>query len=408
MKRILPAGILLTTVCCFMCMPSNLTHTSPETILIASDHLSIVKNSLGNGEAKFKKAFDALLVEADEALVEGPFSVTHKEKLPPSGDKNDYASYSRYWWPDPEKSDGLPYVRHDGKTNPNSQNPKTSDRQRIGSFAENVETLGLAYYFTGEEKYAVKAAELLKVWFLDEETRMNPNVNHAQCRLGHNEGSKSGILDGRLLVGALEGSLLIASSEAWSESENDRLQAWSKQYFEWLTTNEMALEESESKNNHGTYYDAQALYFAIYSGNLEAATDIAENFSERRLLSQINPDGTMPEELARTRPLFYSIYNLQAMFLVAALAEKVGVDVWEVDEEDARLRAGLDYIAPYADVENNWPHPTIKEADRMEMFGVLNLGDRKYPDGNYDKYAESLPSEKRYVHRANLAFPLMR
>jgi len=107
-----------------------------------------------------------------------------------TGDKHDYASYSRYWWPDPNKSDGLPYIRRDGETYPNSQSPKESDRPRIGEFGVNTEILGLAYYITGEEKYAQKAAELIRVWFLDSLTYMNPNVNHAQCRLGHNNGRR--------------------------------------------------------------------------------------------------------------------------------------------------------------------------------------------------------------------------
>ena len=41
--------------------------------------------------------------------------------FPPSGNKNNYASYSRYWWPDPAKADGLPYIRRDGETYPGSQ-----------------------------------------------------------------------------------------------------------------------------------------------------------------------------------------------------------------------------------------------------------------------------------------------
>jgi len=170
----------------------------------------------------------------------------------------------------------------------------------------------------------------------------------------------------------------------------------------------MALEEAATKNNHGTFYDAQAIYFALYSGNNEAAIQIAQNFADNRVLSQIQPDGSMPEEIARTRPLFYSIYNLHAMFLVAHLAKKVGVDVWKADAEDSRLRAGLDYLVPYTNPKKSWPHPTIGEADRMNMFAILKMADRIYPDQNYLKMSEKLPLEKRAIHRANLVFPLMR
>jgi len=233
--------------------------------MMDAQHLAKTKIRIEKGDSNLKHSFNQLIEDAEAALQEGPYSVTDKKKIPPSGDKHDYASYSRYWWPDPNQQDGLPYIRRDGETNPASQSLKESDRQRIGALGENTETLGLAYYLTGEEKYAKKAAELLRVWFLDAATHMNPNVNHAQCRPGHNNGSKSGILDGRLIIRALEGSLLIAGSSELSETELKKLKAWSGEYFNWLTSNKMALEEAASKNNHGCYYDAQAIYFALYS-----------------------------------------------------------------------------------------------------------------------------------------------
>lgn len=408
MKKTLQVTFLLSVLMSSMCRTTDLDNQYAGTILMDLAYLASTKTQIEKNDPQLRPAFDQLIEDAEAALNEGPFSVTDKEKFPPSGDKHDYASYSRYWWPDPNQPNGLPYIRRDGETNPESQSLKTSDRQRIGALGRNSETLGLAYYLTGEEKYAEKAAELLRVWFLDAATRMNPNVNHAQCRPGHNNGTKSGVLDGRILIRALEGSMLIASSSALSDTEHKKLKAWAGDYFEWLTTNEMALEEAASKNNHGSFYDVQAMYFALYAGNSEAATQIAQKFVQRRIYSQIKPDGSMPEEMARTRPLFYSIYNLHAMFLVAHLAKKVDVDVWKADDKDSRLRLGLDYLVPYTDSNKKWPHPTIRETDRMEMFAILQMADRAYPDGDYLKVAEKPPLERRKIQRTNLVFPLMR
>lgn len=408
MKKTIQITLLITILASFKCKTNNFDAQYAETILMDAEYLANSKIYIKKGDPKFKHAYDQLIADAKVALEEKPFSVTDKEKLAPSGDKHDYASYSRYWWPDPNQPDGLPFIRRDGETNPSSQSLKESDRQRIGSFGKNTETLGLAYYLTGDEKYAKKAAELLRVWFLDQETYMNPNVNHAQCRPGHNNGTKSGILDGRLMIRALEGSLLIASSSALSDNEKNKLRAWAGEYFNWLTSNEMALDEAASKNNHGSFYDVQAIYFALYSGNRKAATHIAQNFTQNRILSQINPDGSMPKEIARTRPLFYSIYNLHAMFLVAYLGEKVDVDIWQAANEDSRLRVGLDYLVPYTDSKKEWPHPTIGQTDRMEIFAILQMADRAYPDGNYLEMAEKLQLERREIQRTNLVLPLMR
>ena len=131
-----------------------------------------------------------------------------------------------------------------------------------------------------------------------------------------------------------------------------------------------------------------------------------ESAVKKRVLSQIKSDGSMPEELERTRPLFYSNYNLHALFLLATLSEKVGVDVWNAG--DSRLRAGLDSLAPYADTSKPWPQKSVVEADRMDLFPVLLMADRVYSDGNYLQMLEKLPLEKREIRRENLALPLMR
>ena len=116
----------------------------------------------------------------------------------------------------------------------------------------------------------------------------------------------------------------------------------------------------------------------------------------------------MPEEMARTRPLFYSIYNLNALFLVAHLAEKVAVDIWKKNISSSRLRTALDYLAPYSNPDKSWPHPILRATNRMDLFQILQLADRVYPTGNYLDFARQLPQEDLEVERSLLAYPLMR
>ncbi len=378
------------------------------TILADMDYLNETKQQIEQQEPKILPAYNRLLGDADIALLDSMYTVTDKLQKPPSGNPHDYASYSRYWWPDPDQPQGLPYIRKDGETNPESQSPNYSDRPRLGTLSSNTETLGLAYYFTGDQRYADKAAGLIRTWFLDEATYMNPNLNHAQCRPGHNLGSKSGVLDGRLLISAMEASLFIAESGALSHIEYEHLRSWALAYWEWLTTDEMALQEAQSKNNHGSYYDVQAIYFALYSGQQDQAKQIAQQFMNTRILQQIKADGSMPEELARTRPLFYSLYNLHAMFLVAHLAEQVNIDLWQADQANAKLRAALDYLAPYANPELSWPQDMIGPDNRMEIYPLLQMAHRAYPDGNYLTLTHKLPIKDRMIERCNLALPLIR
>lgn len=409
MNQAFQTTILFLTITIVSCKINKTTHINNDTaptILIDATYIKDVKARIQKKDPTLILAFNKLILDATAALKKGPYTVTAKELLAPSGNKHDYASYSRYWWPNPSTANGLPYIRKDGETNPESQSLQKSDRPRIGALGHNVETLGLAYYFTNEKKYAQKAADLLRVWFLDSATRMNPNLNHAQCRPGHNQGSNSGILDGRVMTSAFDGSLLIASSNALSKTEHKKLKSWANEYYTWLTTNKMALQEAESKNNHGTFYDAQTLYFALYAGKEQDAKKIAQDFIDKRLTTQIKNDGSMPQEMARTRPLFYSIFNLHAMLIMAHLAQQVDVDIWKAN--DSHLRKALNYLAPYTDTSKKWPTPTLGEMDRTELYAVLQMANKAYPNSSYLKLAEKLPMSERLLQRSNLAFPLMR
>lgn len=66
------------------------------------------------------------------------------------------------------------------------------DQYQLESFAENFTFLCLEYYFSEEEKYAERAVLLLNTFFLDEETKMNPNINYAQFIRGSQNKSQLG------------------------------------------------------------------------------------------------------------------------------------------------------------------------------------------------------------------------
>lgn len=146
----------------------------------------------------FKKQHQAMienLVKSAEIAYanNSVYSVTLKPQLPPSGDPHDYMSLGRYFWPDPTKPDGLPYIRKDGYPNPEFFT--ITDYVFLRQMFREVQNLGFAYFFTRNEKYVEKAMSRIKEWFLDEKTKMNPNLNYAGYRKGESTGWKAGVLD---------------------------------------------------------------------------------------------------------------------------------------------------------------------------------------------------------------------
>ena len=338
------------------------------------------------GHESAAKALKKLVADADKALAVVPPSVTQKTKVPPSGDKHDYMSIAPYFWPDPATKDGLPYLRKDGKVNPESRDEAANDTLRARLVGSSVETLALAYHFTGEQKYAEHAAKILRTWFLDPATKMTPHFRFAQAVPGVNDGRGTGILEARGLADAADAATLLHGSKHWSAADQQALLAWAATYFEWLTTSKNGLDERAAKNNHGTWYDVQAAKWALVLGRKDQAKEICAEAASRRIGVQIQPDGKQPLELVRTASFSYSCFNLRALSALAGLGEHAGVDLWKHRAADGRsLVVALDFLVPYLGKNpKTWTMTQIHESNDDDVLPVLRAAALATGDARYE------------------------
>jgi hypothetical protein len=339
----------------------------PRVFTLDPAALASAHERLAHGDAALAPALARLRSEADALLTARPASVLDKTKTAASGDKHDYFSFGPYWWPDPAKPNGLPYLQRDGQVNPESR--QGTDAGAFGRTCSAVETLGLAFWFTGDPRYAAKAAQLTRVWFLDPATRMNPNLQHAQAIPGRTDGRGIGILDAHVLADLTDGLALLAGSPAWTDADATAMAAWLATYYVWLTTSANGHDEQAANNNHGSWFDAQAAHLALVLGKDADAKAIATAALTRRIAKQIEPDGRQPLELARTNSLHYSLYNLEPLVRLARVGQHVGVDLWAFSTSDGRsLRAALRYLAPFVDPAKKWPKEDLRESNRADLL----------------------------------------
>ena len=333
-----------------------------------------------------KKALKKLIADADKALAVTPPSVMQKTKVPPSGDKHDYMSIAPYFWPNPATKDGLPYVRKDGKVNPESRAEAANDTLRARLVGTTVETLALGYYFTRDEKYAEHAAKVLRTWFLDPASKMTPHFRFAQAIPGVNDGRGTGLIEARGLADAADAASLLAGSKHWSAADQQALLAWGEIYFEWLLGSKNGQDERAAKNNHGTWYDVQAVKWALVLGRKDKAKEICAEAITRRIGVQIQPDGKQPLELVRTASFSYSCFNLLALARLADLSEHAGVDLWHHKTSDGRsIRAALDFLVPYLGKNPKpWTLQQIHESKPDEVLPVLRAAALVYGDDRYE------------------------
>lgn len=330
----------------------------------------------GRAEAARK----AVLARADAAMLGPDYSVTNKTRTPPSGDKHDYMSMGPYWWPDPTKPGGEPYIRRDGEVNPERAG-SAFDVTAMSAMSEAVEALALAHYLTDDPRYAARAAKLVRTWFLDPATRMNPNTEFAQGVPGVTPGRKEGVLDTFRLIRVVEGVGLVQPSGALSVQDLAGLKAWFSAYVDWMAASANGRAEAATRNNHALWYDLQRTQFALFADRPEVAREIAARFGPARIATQVAPDGALPEELSRTRALHYTVFALQPATALADLGGCVGVDVWSYATPDGRsLRRAVAFVAPYAGRERDFPYPEIKAGPSDEMLEALSRAAAAYGD----------------------------
>ena len=324
-----------------------------------------------NGVSPVRELVQKLIENAEEALQRGPYSVVDKTTLPPSGNKHDYWHPAPYWWPNPNTDDGLPYIQKNGQRVPGTRmyEPESEkyDRTRLQRLFDDSFLLALAWKFTGDPKYARHGAALLETFFVKPETRMNPHLNYAQVRLGHNNnmGYSTGIIEMKDLYYYLDAVRLLSESGFVSEDVLKSFREWLKQYLNWLLTSPQGEKERAATNNHGTYYDLQVAAIAAFLNHrkLLYATLIR---AQSRLKTQFAEDGSQPEELKRTITQHYCYFNLQGWIHLAELSSRWGVNLWA--EETRALTKGVQFLLSLQN--KDWPYPQMEEFDRERIHPI--------------------------------------
>jgi len=355
--------------------------TSATTLLWNEHRLDAWKEKLRAGDANAKELVAKLREEADRLLDQPAFSVMDKQITPPSGNKHDYMSQAPYFWYDSSKPNGRPYMRRDGERNPEIY--KITDHRELGELGGRLQTLAVAWKLTGDSRYAEKASALLHHWFLDDDSKMNPNLEYSQGVPGVNTGRGTGIIESIPLIFIADAATLLQDAPAWTANDDKALHSWYTQYLHWMLTSSNGQAEHHATNNHGTWYLAQATDFALFTGDTATARTLAME-GRIKMDHQIQADGKMPEELARTNGLGYSTYNLQAFFTLATIAHHTDVDLWNYkNTQNGSIRAAFDWLLPYAMDEKKWDYQQISNYNKDELYALLLQASTAYSYRQY-------------------------
>jgi hypothetical protein len=295
-----------------------------------------------------------IMAKAAKYLREEPVTVTASHCERSAGGKHDFFSEGDYWWPDPKDPSG-PYIQKDGMTNPDNF---VAHRHAMVRLSEIVGTMGSAYVLAGEDQYVKHAVKHLKAWFVDEATKMNPNLLYGQAIKGKATGRSTGVIDTIHLVEVARAALLMSKSSALPRRDFEGVQGWFRDYLKWLTTHPYGTGERDSANNHSVCWAMQAAAFAQLVGDEEQLAAVREQFKKAFVAKQMAADGSFPQELRRTKPYGYSLFVIDAMAGIAQIASTPADDLWIYTLPDGRgMRQAMVFIFPFIQDKSKWTRP---------------------------------------------------
>ena len=337
-----------------------------SSISFAIEKGEIVSNKQGVSDSIVNEVIridrDRIIKRADHLLNEAPRTVTASFAPRSMGGKHDFYSEGPYWWPDPANPDG-PFIRHDGLRFPGRFEDHDKD---LRNFSWIVGTQTSAWILTGEEKYVKAAMVHLTAWFIDTTTMMNPNMLYAQAIRGVNTGRGVGIIDAGQLMDVAQSVYLLEKSPFVSVKDIQQIKEWFTKFISWLTTHPYGIDEMNAKNNHGSWWHAQVAAYARLVGDQKVLQMCMDHYKNTLLPNQMASNGSYPEELARTKPYSYSLFNLDAAAALLWILSDNSFDAWNYTLSDGRgLSKGLDFMLPYLKDKSKWE--VAKDVDHWEQ-----------------------------------------
>jgi hypothetical protein len=329
---------------------SSLVRLSILLILPVVSWTPVGARSLGPDVAALDR--DRVRRAADQYLKEAPITITASTSPRSAGGRHDFFSEGDYWWPDPQNPGG-PYIQRDGLSNPRNF---VDHRHYLMRLSVQVPALVAAWRLTKNRRYSEHAVQHLRAWFIDPRTRMNPNLQYAQAIQGRFTGRGIGIIDTIHLVEVARAIEVLERFQAISRNDLDEIKRWFSDYLRWMTTHKYGKDERDAKNNHGTCWVMQVGQFARLTGNQRLMTFCRERFKTVLIPEQMAADGSFPQELRRTKPYGYSLFNLDALAAVCQILSTPEDNLWNYSLEDGRgMRKAMEYMYPYIKEKKLWP-----------------------------------------------------
>jgi hypothetical protein len=342
----------------------------PPMTLVSDNEADPLRSAITRNEAWTRESAQRLRADANKRMTQGPWNVTTERPVDLPLDPHDYYSEAPYYWPDPENPTG-PYILREGHLNPERF---SANRNSLASVCDTIFSLGTAAFLFDDDRYAQRASRIIQAWFLNPKTRMNPNLEYAGAIRGLNTGRPSGILEGRVLIRAIQGMEFLARTGNWDAKDQIAVQKWFEEYLHWLLQSRSGLEEKASGSDQASWWAAQVAAVSTFVDN-EPAEQLAFNvYRDRIFPRQVGPGGTIARDESRAS-VYSAVFNLEALTLVCRIAETQDINLWNLHARNGYdLNAAINYLEPYLADSRKWSREEAVDLETDQLYFVAFAG----------------------------------
>ncbi len=323
-----------------------------RTLIWKKENLDLAKQLWEQGDPSIVPAVNHILNVSDGSISDGGYySVTYKSNIPAGLTPHDYFTTCHYCWPNPDTEDGLPWIGIDGVSNPDS----SLDGTQLQGLARDVQALSLSYYITGDQAYSDRAVDLIRVFFLNPDTYMKPEVRYGSAIPGVTHGRFSVAGVGNQFRRLFDPIALLEGSPSWTAADDAGMKQWASDFRNFMWNDPIGAFEQIHNDNHGTNYDMISALLSLYLDDGASAHEWILNYSDR-IDQQFNPDGTQYYPLQRADSLLYHEYNLRIAMDIAEMAERFDdIYLWNQEAADGgSIANSIDFLIPYFTGQQPW------------------------------------------------------
>jgi len=295
---------------------------------------------------------------------------------------SNYTSFAPYYHPDSNSESGFPYIRKDGIRN--SVALDTSDNRYLGKFYQIVIPCSVLYHLTKNEDYAIKAIQAIQIFFINEETKMNPDLTYSGIVIGNSMDDlriRGAIIDTNNLSILPDLIELLKPSVNWTIEIENKMISWFNSLSNWFKTSPRGVLQSGYSHNIKTSYVKQLCSYLCACGKQDEAKNYLENNLRALLSAQIDSDGKQVLEMDRVQNRHYGNFNLILLVNLATISKSLGVDIWDYQDENGKgsIRKAMNYLCNFYLNPEQWT--TSNEQNNSAMTrSWLQFGVELYDD----------------------------